>query len=67
INVNLPENEEITLAIFNTMGQQVALVKNGKAENGTFNVSLANQANGIYYVKMNVQDKIVTKKIILNK
>ncbi|MBT6235886.1 MAG: T9SS type A sorting domain-containing protein, partial [Bacteroidetes bacterium] len=38
-----------------------------KAENGTFNVSLANQANGIYYVKMNVQDKIVTKKIILNK
>ncbi len=67
ITVNLPENEEINLAVFNTMGQQVALVKNGKAQNGTFNVSLANQANGVYYVKMNVQDKIITKKVILNK
>ena len=67
INVNLPENEVINLAIFNTMGQQVALVQNGKAQNGTFNVSLANQANGIYYVQMNVQDKIITKKIVLNK
>jgi len=67
INVNLPENEVINLAIFNTMGQQVALVKNGKAQNGTFNVSLANQADGIYYVQMNVQNKIITKKIVLNK
>ena len=67
INVNLPENETINIAIFNTMGQQVALVQNGKANNGTFNVSLANQANGVYYVKMNVQDKIITKKIVLNK
>jgi PKD repeat protein len=67
INVNLPENEVINLAIFNTMGQQVALVKNGKAQNGIFNVSLANQADGIYYVQMNVQNKIITKKIVLNK
>ncbi len=67
INVNLPENEVINLAIFNTMGQQVELVKNGKAQNGIFNVSLANQADGIYYVQMNVQNKIITKKIVLNK
>lgn len=67
INVNLPENEEINLAIFNALGQQVVLVENGAISNNKYTVNLNNQSNGIYYVKMNVKGSIVTKKIILNK
>ena len=33
ISVNLPENEEVTISIFNTMGQQVASVIDGKVNN----------------------------------
>lgn len=67
INVNLPEKEEINIAIFNSLGQQVVLVENGAVSNNSYNVSLANQANGIYYVKMNVKGSIITKKVMLNK
>jgi hypothetical protein len=67
INVNLPENEVINIAIYNTMGQEVVNVKNGKISNGTYTVSLDNQTNGIYYVRMSLKGSIVTKKVILNK
>ena len=67
INVNLPENEVISIAIYNTMGQEVVNVKNGKISNGTYTVSLDNQTNGIYYVRMSLKGSIVTKKVILNK
>jgi hypothetical protein len=66
INVNLPENEEVSIAIFNTMGQQVATVANGKVSNGRFSVNLQGNSNGMYYVKMNLNGAIITKKIILN-
>ena len=66
ISVNLPENEVINLAIFNTVGQEVLTVTNGKVSNGNYTVDLNDQANGIYYVKMNVKGTIVTKKIVLN-
>jgi PKD repeat protein len=66
INVNLPENEEVSIAIFNTMGQQVAEVANGKVNNGRFSVNLQGNTNGMYYVKMSLNGAIITKKIILN-
>ena len=66
ISVNLPENEEVSIMIFNTMGQQVATVANGKVSNGSFSVNLQGNTNGMYYVKMNLNGTIVTKKIILN-
>ena len=67
INVNLPENENIDIAVYNSLGKQVVLVTNGEVKNNTYAIDLNNQANGIYYVKMNVKGSIVTKKIILNK
>ncbi|MDB9883236.1 T9SS type A sorting domain-containing protein, partial [Bacteroidia bacterium] len=67
INVNLPENEEINIAVFNTVGQQVVLVENGTVSNSSYTVNLDNQANGMYYVKMTVNGNIITKKVMLNK
>jgi len=66
ISVNLPENEKVTITIFNTMGQQIAEVANGKVSNGRFSVNLQGNTNGMYYVKMNLNGAIITKKIILN-
>ncbi len=67
INVNLPENEEITINVFNAVGQQILNVENGEINKGTYAVDITNQANGIYYVQMNVQGSIITKKVVLNR
>ena len=67
INVTLPENEEITLNVFNAVGQQIVAVANGAISEGAYAVDITNQANGIYYVQMNVQGNIITKKVVLNR
>ena len=67
LNTNLPENQEVNIAVYNTMGQEVAAVQNGKVSNGQYTIDLANHANGIYYVKMNLNGNIITKKVVLNK
>jgi hypothetical protein len=66
INVNVPQNEQISLSIFNAMGQEVLSVENGEISNGIYNVDLSNNANGIYYVKMTVNGSIITKKVMLH-
>ena len=66
INVNLPENEEIAINVYNSVGQQIINVENGSINKGTYAVDITNQANGIYYVQMNVQGTIITKKLVLN-
>ena len=67
LNTNLPENQEVNIAVYNTMGQEVAAVQNGKVSNGQYSIDLTNQSNGIYYVKMNLNGNIITKKVVLNK
>ena len=67
INVNLPENEEIAINVFNAMGQEVVSVANGEINRGTYAVDLTNNANGIYYVKMTINGTVLTKKVVLNK
>ena len=67
VNVKLPENENISLNIFNAMGQEVMNIANGVIKQGTYTVDLTNHANGVYYVQMNVQGNIITKKVVLNR
>lgn len=67
INVNLPENEDIALNVFNAYGKKVMEVANGNIQKGAYTVDISNNANGIYYVQMNVQGTILTKKVVLNK
>lgn len=66
INVDLPQNEDISVEVYNAVGQQVVSVVEGNISNGSYVVDLSGHANGIYYVKMNVRGTIVTKKVMLN-
>ena len=67
IAVDLPENEDISLVIYNAMGQEIVLVQDGKVSNGSYSVDLSSQVEGIYFVRMTVKGAIVTKRIVLNK
>ena len=66
INVDLPENEEISVNVYNAMGQKVTEVVNGNISHGTYQVDLSGNANGFYYVKMAVRGTVITKKVMLN-
>ena len=66
ITIDLAQNEDITVDVFNNVGQKVAEVVNANLSNGTYSVDLSGNANGIYYVKMQVKDAVITKKVMLN-
>ena len=67
IYVNLGDNETINLAVYNAMGQVVSQVVDGKVTTDKYHISLADQADGVYFVRMTVKDHIVTKRIVINK
>ncbi|MBT8448335.1 MAG: DUF5011 domain-containing protein, partial [Gammaproteobacteria bacterium] len=67
INVNLPENQDIAVNVFNAYGKKVMEVANGNIQKGTYTVDITNNANGIYYVQMNIEGTIITKKVVLNR
>jgi PKD repeat protein len=66
INVDLPENEDINVSVYNSMGQKVADVITGSIASGRYQVDLSGQSNGFYYVKMQVRGTMITKKVMLN-
>ena len=65
ISVDLPENEEIEVSIYDALGQRVSEVVSGTIDRGTYEVDLRGQASGFYYVKMHVRGTVVTKKVML--
>jgi hypothetical protein len=66
-NVNNDSNVKIN--VLNTMGQVVSSPLNFKGSaNGVHSVNLSHLSNGVYFITIQTDsDKLVTKKIVVNK
>ena len=69
IRYSLPERSQVTLAVFNTLGQQVALLQNGEEEEGYHEVKFdgSKLASGVYLYRMQAGSCVETKKLLLVK
>ncbi|HMU42041.1 MAG TPA: T9SS type A sorting domain-containing protein [Ignavibacteriaceae bacterium] len=69
IKFSLPESAEVTMKIFNSLGEEVALLVNSFKERGTYSVKFnsAGLPSGIYYYKLKAGNFSEVKKMILNK
>jgi len=72
IAFDLPENSEVTLEVFNMLGQKVRTLANGEFKAGRHNmvwngkdISGRDAASGVYFYKLSTSDEILTKKMIL--
>lgn len=56
LTVTLPETSELTINVFNTMGQQVATITDGIASAGshTYTFDASKLASGLYFIHANV-------------
>ncbi|MFT6923911.1 MAG: beta-glucanase (GH16 family) [Crocinitomicaceae bacterium] len=59
--IELGENENVGLSIYDAMGHEVYVNSNGS---GKIGVDLSKQPRGIYIVKIKLGDEIITKKLI---
>ncbi len=69
ISFALPKAQQVSLVIYNTLGQVVKTLVNGSLEAGNYTISFeANSlASGIYIYRLQTQSQTFTKKMILQK
>ena len=69
IRYHLPNLSHVTLAVFNTLGQQVAVLQNGEQEVGYHEVKFDGTAlaSGVYFYRLHARDFVATKQLLLLK
>jgi hypothetical protein len=67
IRYALPSKSNVTLIVYNTLGQQVALPQNGEQEAGYHEVQFdgRNMASGMYFYRIHAGDFVETKRLLL--
>ncbi|MBK8946419.1 MAG: T9SS type A sorting domain-containing protein [Ignavibacteriae bacterium] len=69
ISYSIPENNYVTLIVYDVLGNVVSLLENGykSAGNYTYNFDASRISNGVYFYKLQAGDFTETKKMILLK
>ena len=68
IRYELPKAANVTIKIFNTLGQEIAVLVNERKDAGSYQVQWnANVPSGIYFYRLQAGDFIDTKKAVLLK
>ncbi|AFH48698.1 Beta-N-acetylhexosaminidase [Ignavibacterium album JCM 16511] len=69
ILVKVPKDGNLSINVFNTIGEEVAELVNDFKTAGTynFNFNASELASGIYLIRMKMQNKILTHKMVLLK
>ena len=67
ISFNLPRADEVTLAVFNIIGEEVAVLHSGQLHPGhhSFKWNAVNLPSGVYVSRLEVGDQLQTRKMIL--
>jgi hypothetical protein len=69
IKYSVPETGNVKLSVYNTVGEEVALLVDGFSESGFFEVSFnaSNLPSGVYMYKLQSANSVQTKKMMLLK
>jgi hypothetical protein len=67
ISYDLAETADVSLTVFNTRGEQVASLVNGRQTSGVHHVSFdaSDLSSGIYLYKLQANDHVLTRKMVL--
>ena len=70
IRFALPYSEKVWLTVYNTLGQEVAVLVNGRqltTGQHEYHFDSSSLANGLYFYRLQVGQQVVTKKMLLMK
>jgi len=68
IEFNLNNNSNVNITIFDVLGKKVMDIHNGELSGGAHNIKLNSEymQQGIYFVRLQMNNQIVTKKILIS-
>ena len=67
VNYNFATPENMVINVYNATGSIVSSISNIHGQSGVQSIDLSNEANGLYYVRMTVAGKQISRTISLNK
>jgi hypothetical protein len=67
IRYGLPNRSHVSLTVYNTLGQQVALLQNGEQEAGYHEVKFdgSGLSSGVYFYRLQAGEVVQTRKLLL--
>ena len=66
VSIDLPSQEEVTVAIYDMMGNQVVDVVTGQLQTGSYTVDMTGKAAGMYFVRMTAHNQVFNQKVIID-
>ncbi|NQU35642.1 MAG: T9SS type A sorting domain-containing protein, partial [Bacteroidetes bacterium] len=68
IEFSLNNTATVNIAVFDILGKQIQNLHEGELSGGSHNIQLNsdNMRQGIYFVKIQMNNEVVTKKIMVN-
>ncbi|MCB9245266.1 MAG: DUF5011 domain-containing protein [Flavobacteriales bacterium] len=67
IAIELPSTEDVSIEIYDVLGNKIQDVAEGAMQNGIYTVDMSANANGVYFVRMQVSGAVINKKVVLNR
>ena len=65
VSISWNKNEEVSIRIFDSMGKLIYYVKNKSLIN-SYKIDVSKYSSGLYFVKINTVDGLITKKLLIN-
>ena len=66
LRLNTEKKNKIKISIFNPFGKAVREnLKYSSTGNDTYSIDVSELSSGIYYVQLNIDDKIIKRKIVV--
>jgi hypothetical protein len=65
VKVSLPNTSDLTMSVYNTVGQKVAGRSFAAFSTGTMEFDLSGQAAGVYFLRVEAEGKTIVKKIAI--
>ncbi|MFK7949432.1 MAG: T9SS type A sorting domain-containing protein [Saprospiraceae bacterium] len=68
LSYNLNQRSDVTIEVFNLVGQKVGTLANEKQPSGEHQIQLGdaiNQTKGVYFVRLAIDGEVLTKKVIV--
>jgi len=67
VNLALNTAEVVSIEVTDVVGRKVQSTAASTITNEVYNINLNNESEGVYIVRLNIGDKVLTRRVVLNK
>ncbi len=67
LQIELSETKSLQIDIFDALGKLIDTNNIGQTQGGQYNIDLSGMSSGVYFVRCQIADQILTRRVLVNK